>query len=56
MRGRSLARRLRGSDIATLCVALPERTGRARVSSKTLGRHDGTRRRKVWRKNRSAQA
>jgi hypothetical protein len=37
MRGRSLARRFRGSDIATLRVALPERTGRARVSSKSVG-------------------
>src|SRR5262249_39772265 len=31
-----LARRFRGSDIATLRVALPERTGRARVSGRTL--------------------
>ena len=37
MRGRSLARRFRGSVRATLCVALPERTGRARVSGRTLG-------------------
>src|SRR5689334_3300561 len=37
MRGRSLARRFRGSFSATRCVALPERTGRARVSGRTLG-------------------
>jgi len=36
MRGRSLARRFRGSVRAMLCVALPERTGRARVSGRTL--------------------
>jgi hypothetical protein len=34
--GRRLARRFRGSVSATRCVAPPERTGRARVSSKTL--------------------
>src|SRR5262249_55441726 len=38
MRGRSLPRRFRGSDTATLRVALPERTGRARVSGRTLAR------------------
>jgi hypothetical protein len=32
MRGRRLARRFRGSDSATRCVAPPERTGRARLS------------------------
>ena len=37
MRGRSLARRFRGSFSATRCVALPKRTGRARVSGRTLG-------------------
>jgi hypothetical protein len=31
-----LGRRFRGSDIATPCVALPERTGRARVSGRLL--------------------
>jgi hypothetical protein len=36
MRGRSLARRFRGSVRATLCVAPPERTGRARVSGSAL--------------------
>ena len=36
-RGRSLARRFRGSHSATLCVALPARKGRARVSSKSVG-------------------
>jgi len=41
MRGRSLARRFRGSVRATLCVALPERTGRARVSGRTLGSPNG---------------
>src|SRR5437763_220062 len=40
MRGRSLVRRFRGSDIATLRVALPERTGRARVSSKSVSPSD----------------
>jgi hypothetical protein len=47
MRGRSLARRLRGSVRATLCVALPERTGRARVSGRTFGgpeSHESSRR------------
>jgi len=38
MRGRSLARRFRGSVRATLCVAIPESTGRARVSGRTLCR------------------
>src|SRR5437588_11918350 len=37
-RGRSLARRFRGSHSATLCVAPPARKGRARVSSKSVGR------------------
>ena len=35
-RGRSLARRFRGSHSATLRVALPARKGRARVSSKSV--------------------
>src|ERR1051325_4093383 len=38
MRGRSLARRFRGSVRAARRVALPERTGRARVSGRTLCR------------------
>src|SRR5262249_41439816 len=38
MRGRRLARRFRGSDIATRCVALPERPGRARGSVRVVGR------------------
>ena len=37
-RGRSLARRFRGSHSATLRVALPARKGRARVSSKSVSR------------------
>src|SRR5438477_3844594 len=37
-RGRSLARRFRGSHSATLRVALPARKGRTRVSSKSVGR------------------
>jgi hypothetical protein len=40
MHGRRLARRFRGSDTATLCVALPERTGRARLNRRTLGRQN----------------
>src|SRR5262245_15236480 len=38
MRGLSLARRFRGSDIATLRVALPERTGRARLNQRVVSR------------------